>query len=187
MAQMSQGESQSQGTSESKTSVWGDQSPFLNDLYQQAQAQFQGFNPNQDLYQQGQQGIGNLLQGQGNPNMQSYANQFQNQLGQLNQQTGGQAGLGGVYGGARQGILESQNQQNIGDQMGRFYGDQYAGDQNRMLGAIQALPGQLQLDPYQQQAGALSNYAQALGGPTILAESYSNNSSESKDGGMGIG
>lgn len=179
MADISGNKSQSAASSD----VWGAQSPFLQDLYQQAQSQFQNFQPNTELYGQAQQGMGNLMSGQQNPNLASYAQQFQQQLGQLNQGTGGQAGLTGGYGGGRQGVLESQNQQNVGGQMGRFYGDQYQGDQNRMLGAIQSAPGLMSLDPYQQQQGNLNSYAGAIGGPNNLQQSRSS----SKGAGAGIG
>ena len=159
------------------------QAPFLQDLYQQAQTQFQDFQPNQDVYNTAQGGFNNLVSGQQNPNLAAYGSQFQNQLGALNQNTGGQAGLSNNYGGGRQGVLESQNQQNVGDQVSRFYGDQYQGDQNRVLGALGQAGNINALSPQQQQNQALNQYAGQIGGPTVLGSG----SSSAKSAGGGIG
>lgn len=152
-----------QGTDSS--TVWGEQSPFLQQLFGMGQDQAQSFQPNTQIPGAAMGAWQNQLNPQQNPYMSSYADQYQDQLGVMNQQTGGQAGLTGGYGGGRHGIAESQNVQNMGGQMGRFYGDQYGGDMQRQQSAIGQAPTMLGIDPQAQQWANLGQYAGIIGGP----------------------
>jgi hypothetical protein len=172
-----------------KSEVWGGQAPFLESLYSQGADLYQNFQPTQSGVPGQAQSVWNqqLTQQPGqNPYLDAMASQYQDQLGAMNQNTGGQAGLTGGYGGGRQGVLESQNQQNIGNQMGQFYGQQYQQDMNRQQQGIQNALGQTgtmygldrQQDPWQQQMQALQQSGALLGNPTVLGQG----SSSSKQG-----
>jgi len=167
-------------SSQSSTSVWDQMAPFLTDLYSQGQGLVNQFEPNQGITDQAQQAWGQQLNPQGNPHLDQMAGQFQDQLGIMNQQSGGQAGLTGGYGGGRQGIAQAQNTQNMGQQMGNFYGQQYQQDQNRAMGALQMAPGMMGMDPSQQRMNYLGQYANLLGRPV------SESQSSSKGGGGGL-
>ena len=147
--------------SDSASQVWDQQSPYLGDLFQQGQNLAGGFQPNQQIPGQAMGAWQNQLSGQQNPNLGAYGQEFQNQLGMMNQQSGGQAALGNSYGGARHGIAESQNVNNMAGQMGRFYGDQYAGDMNRQAAAVGMAPQMLGMTDQNQQWGNLERYAGA--------------------------
>ena len=178
---MSAGGSSDSSSTDSK--VWGGQSPFLEGLYQNAADMFQGFNPQTQVPGQAMQAWqGQLNQGPGqNPYLDSMAGRFQDQLGVMNQSTGGQAGLTGGYGGGRHGVAESQNVQNMGQQMGQFYGGQYQQDMNRQQQGIQQAIGQtpmmMGMDPWQQRMGALQQTGNIFGNPTVLGEGSSSGKS----------
>jgi len=173
----------SNASSNNQSQVWEQMAPFLTDLYGRGQGLVDNFQPNQAMADQSQQAYGQMLQPQGNPYLDQMAGGYQDQLGRMNQQTGGQAALTGGYGGGRHGIAESQNAQNMGQQMGQFYGQQYQGDQNRALGALSQGQNVNQLSPEMQRMQYLGQYGNILGGP----HNTSNASSNSKSAGMGIG
>jgi hypothetical protein len=174
----------SSNESQQTSSVWGEQSPYLQDLYQQGAAALGGFTPNQGI---ADQALG-AWQGQLNPQQNPYLNDmtqtFRDQLGQANQASGGQAAALGGYGGGRQGVAEHLNAQSFQSNVGNFLGQQYQGDQNRASQAL-GMGGQvLGLQPYQQQQQALQNQAGLVGGPTVLGEGSSSGSSSSFGFGM---
>lgn len=141
---------------DSQDSVWRGQSPFLMDLYQRGADMMAN-------YQAPMQALHGQMNPQGNPYMQQMVGQYQQALGQLDNQTGGAAAAAGVFGGGRHGVEQHLNQQNIGNQLGNFMGNQYQADQSRALSAIGMAPG--------VQFGGLQNYGQLLGGPTVLNQS----------------
>lgn len=159
--------------SRDSTSVWGGQSPFLLDLYNQGQQQLQGFQPNQQVYDQSMQAWQQQLNPQANPYLNDMTQVYRDQLGQANQAAGGQAALGGGYGGGRHGVAEHLNQQSYASNVGGFLGQQYQQDMNRAQGALGMGGQMLGLDPYQQQWGNLNQYGNLLGSPTVLGQGSS--------------
>jgi hypothetical protein len=150
--------SKSRNKTNSSTSVWGDQSPFLMDLYRRGAELVGQYDPEPNMQ---------ALQGHINPQMNPYLGQMTQQytqaLGQLDNATGGAAAAQGVFGGGRQGVEQHLNQQNIGNQVGNFLGNQYQADQARSMTALSMAP--------QVQFGGLQGYAGLLGSPTVLAQS----------------
>lgn len=171
---MSGGKSKSE--TNSSQGVWGTQSPYLSDLYSQAQGALPGAQA--QAGQIGQQGInawGNMLNPQGNPYLQAMNQQGLNQIGETyqNQILPGinNAAMGaGSLGSSRQGIAQGLAAQGATREMGNFttnlYGQQYQQDQNRAMGALAMLP-QMQNSPW----AALQGYQQMIGGPTVLGSS----------------
>jgi hypothetical protein len=177
--------SRSNQQSEQSSQIDQTQAPFLKDLYQQGQQQFQGFKANQGIADSALGGFNQQLNaGSGpNPYLNDMTQVFRDQLGQANQASGGQAGLTGGFGGGRQGVAEHLNAQAFQSNVGNFLGQQYQGDQNRFAQQQASALGQagnvLALQPQQQQSQALANYGGVVGGPTILGEgSSSGNSSK---------
>lgn len=171
--------------SSTDTGVWDQQSPFLEQLFGMGQGLAEGFQPQTQVPGQAQTAWQQQLQPMGNPYMSSFANQYQEGLGRLNQQSGGQAGLTGGYGGGRQGVAEHLNTQSVGDQMGRFYGNQYQGDMQRQASAIGMAPMMMGMSPQQQQWGNLGQYAGIIGSPHN--ESYQQSRSRGWDANIGAG
>ena len=163
------------------STVWGGQSPFLEQLYQQGADQLGQFQPQTQVPGQAMQAWGQQLQPQANPYLQDMTQVYRDQLGQANQQTGGQAGLTGGYGGGRQGVAEHLNQQAYSQNVGSFLGNQYQGDMNRAQGALGMTGQMMGMDPQQQQMNQLGQYSQILGGPTVLGEG------STKSSGFGVG
>lgn len=172
---MSGGVSKDQSSNQS--TVWGQQSPFLQDLYQQGADLYSQFTPQTAIPQQAQQAWGQQLQPQANPYLNDMTQVYRDQLGQANQQVGGQAGLTGGYGGGRQGVAEHLNQQSYASNVGSFLGQQYQGDMNRANAALGMTPQMMGLDPQQQQMSQLGQFSQILGGPTVLGEGSSSGTS----------
>ena len=175
----------SRSGNQSSSTVWEGMAPFLTDLYGKGQGLYENFQPQTGIPGQAQAAYGQMLQPQGNPYLEQMAGGFQDQLGRMNQQTGGQAALTGGYGGGRHGIAESQNVQNMGQQMGQFYGQQYQGDQNRALGALGQSGQMMGMSPEMQRMQYLQGYGNLVGGPHN--EMQSSGKSSSKGGGIGIG
>lgn len=174
--------SQGQQTS----SVWDQMAPFLTDLYSRGQGLVEQFQPDTQIYNQSVQAQQQLLnpQAQGNPYLDQMAGNFQNQLGILNQQSGGQAALTGGFGGGRQGVAEALNTQNVSQQMGNFYGQQYQADQNRamqgQLGALGMGQSILGMSPQQQQMQNLQGYGGLIGRPVLESQGTQTSSGKSK-------
>lgn len=162
MASFSGSYSKSRNNATSTDSVWGGQSPFLQDLYQRGADLINNPTFGQDELAQGYQ---QHINPQMNPYLQAMTGQYQQALGQLDNQTGAGAAQAGVFGGGRQGVEQYLNQQNIGNQLGNFLGNQYQADQSRSLDALSMAP--------QAQFGALQGYAGLIGGPTVLNRSKS--------------
>lgn len=174
--------SKTDSSSKQASNVWGQQSPYLLDLYQRGADLLGQFQPNQSVTDPAMAAWQQQLQPQGNPHLEAMTAQYQQALGQLNQSAGGQAAGAGVYGGARHGVQQHLNQQNIGNQLGNFMGAQYQADMNRAQGALQMAPQMLGMTPYGQQQAALQNYAGLIGRPTVLGSG----SSKSSGGSLGI-
>lgn len=166
----------SKDKSNESSSVWGGQSPYLEDLFAQGQQQMQGFQPNQQVYDASMQAWQQQLSPQANPYLNDMTQVYRDQLGMANQATGGQAVLGGGYGGGRHGIAESQNQQNYNTSVGNFLGQQTQMGLQQQGQAIGQAGQMLNLDPNQQQWGNLQQYSQLLGNPTVLGEGSSSGS-----------
>lgn len=158
-------------------SVWGGQSPFLMDLYQRGADLVNQNQPDPNVTQAFQ----NHLQPQMNPYLGQMTQQYTQALGQLDNATGGAAASAGVFGGGRQGVEQYLNQQNIGNQVGNFLGNQYQADQARSMTALSMAP---QMTPFGQQMGALQQYGNVLGGPTVLSQAES--SGRTRSGGFGL-
>lgn len=176
--------SKSKSQAQQSSSVWDQMAPFLTDLYTRGQGLVENFQPNQQMYGQAQQAWGQQINPQGNPYLDQMAGNFQNQLGVMNQQSGGQAGLTGGFGGGRHGVAEALNTQNVSQQMGNFYGGQYQQDQNRALGALGMGGSVLGLAPQQQQMQNLGQYGGLIGSPVMESQGTSNSSSKAQ--GIGI-
>jgi hypothetical protein len=177
------GGSTSSGSSSNSSQIAPGQVPFLQDLFSQGQQQFQNFSPNQGIADASLGAFNSGLNaGSGpNPYLNDMTQVFRDQLGQANQQSGGQAGLAGGFGGGRQGVAEHLNAQSFQSNVGNFLGNQYQGDQNRFAGERMNALGQagnvLNLQPQQQTNQQLNQYANLVGGPTVLGEGSSGNSS----------
>ena len=180
MGSLTKSKSQSQQTS----SVWDQMAPYLTDLYSRGQGLVDQFQPNQQMGQQAEQAWGGMINPQGNPYLDQMAGNFQNQLGIMNQQSGGQAALTGGYGGGRHGVAEALNTQNMSQQMGNFYGGQYQADQNRamqgQLGALGMGQSILGMAPQQQQMQNLQQYGGLIGSPVLESQGTSTSASKSK-------
>ena len=171
--------SSSRSRSRNQSSVWGEQSPFLMDLYQRGANLLNQFQPNTQIPAAAQAAWQQQLTPQMNPYLDQMTSQYTQALGQLDNQTGMGAAGAGVYGGGRQGVEQHLNQQNIGNQVGNFLGSQYQADQARSMTALSMAPQMLGLDPYQQQQGALNNFAGIIGRPTVLGSGSSSGRSNS--------
>jgi hypothetical protein len=184
------GGSTSDSDSSRSSSIAPGQQPFLQDLYQQGQNQFQGFQANQGIADSALQGFNQGINAGGGPNpyLNDMTQVFRDQLGQANQASGGQAGLTGGFGGGRQGVAEHLNAQSFQSNVGNFLGQQYQGDQNRFAQQQQSALGQagnvLALQPQGQQQSALNQYRGTIGGPTILGQGSSSSSSFGVDSGL---
>ena len=179
--------SSSDNKSSQTSEVWGGQSPFLQQLYQEGQNLYQQFQPNTEIPGQAQQAWQQQLNPQANPYLNSMTQGYRDQLGMANQNTGGQAGLSGGYGGGRQGVLEAQNMNNYSTQVGNFMGQQTQmglDQQGRAIGQAGQMMG---LDPQQQQMQMLQQQGQLIGGPTVLGEGSSSGGSSSFGFGLGGG
>jgi hypothetical protein len=173
----------SDSSSSNENFIDPNQQPFLQGLYQAGADQLQNFQPNQQIAQGAlggfQQGLG--AGSQPNPYLQQQLGVFQDQLGLANQASGGQAGLGGGFGGGRQGVAEHLNAQSFQQNVGNFLGNQFQADQNRNSQERQNALGQagsvLGVQPFQQQGQAINQFAGQIGGPTILGEGSSSGSS----------
>lgn len=161
--------SRSKSRSKSQASVWDEQSPFLTDLYQRGADLINTYQPNQ----QAEQAWQNQLQPQMNPYLGAMTQQYQQSLGQLDNATGRAAAAAGMFGGGRHGVEQSLNQQNIGNQLGNFLGNQYQSDMARSMTALSMTP---QMTSFGQQMGALQQYGGLIGGPAILGKSSSSGS-----------
>jgi hypothetical protein len=173
----------SSGQAENETKIDPAQSPFLKDLYAQGQQQFNQFAPNQGIANSSLAGYNQGLNAQPgqNPYLDSQLQTFQDQLGFANQQSGGEAGLAGAFGGGRQGVAEHLNAQSFQSNVGSFLGQTYASDQALASGERQNALGQasnvLNLQAQGQQQNALGDYANIIGSPTLFGEGSSSNSS----------
>lgn len=167
----------SSSSSRSSTRVWEAQDPFLRDMYARGAGLLDQFQPNMGLMDAWQ----NQLQPQGNPYLQQMSQFYQDQLGQMNQGTGRAAAAAGMFGGGRQGVEQSLNQQQMGTQLGQFLGNQYQSDMNR---SMQALQMGNSMTPYGQQMGALRNFASLIGPPVMLNQSRGRSNAFNMGGGL---
>jgi hypothetical protein len=157
--------------------VWSGQSQFLTDLYQQGANQLGNFQPNQQVPGMAMDAWQQQLNPQMNPHLDQMSSYFGQQLGQANQMSGGEAGLTGGYGGGRHGVANHLNQQQYGNNMGNFLGQQYQGDMNRQQQAVGQAPMMMGMDPQQQQNQQMQQYKGLLGNPTVLGQGSSSGSS----------
>ncbi len=184
MGNLGGGMDKSQGTTENL--VWDQQSPFLQSLFGAGAGLANQFQPNQQIGQQAMGAWQNQLNPQQNPYLQDMTQTFRDNLGQMNQQSGGQAALTGGYGGGRQGVQNYLNQSNQSQQMGQFLGSQYQSDMNRSQQALGQAPMMLnQISDQGQQWGNLGNLQQILGAP--VHEQRGQNTSSGWDASLGVG
>lgn len=182
------GSKQSSGST-AKQSVWGEQSPFLQDLYQRGADLVSNFQPQQFNMQPTMQAYNQQLNPQMNPHLDAMTAQYTQGLGQLDNATGGGAAQAGVFGGGRQGVEQALNQQNVGNQMGQFLGNQYQADMARSTTALSMAPQmqgmQFANDPQLQQQQMLQGQAGLIGSPTVLSKAKSSGSGSSSSFGLG--
>lgn len=156
--------------------MWDQQSPYLQDLYQQGQQQYGAYQPNQQVADSVMGAWQQQLNPQVNPYMNDMTQIFTDQLGQANQATGGQAALTGGYGGGRHGVADHLNQQAYQSNLGAFLGGQTQLGLNMQGNAINQGASVLGLQPYQQGADALANYQRTIGPPVTLQSDRSKGS-----------
>lgn len=164
--------------SKSQQGVWSEQSPYLQDIYGQAQNLFGAGGPQaQNLVGQAQQAWGQQLQA--DPSQSPY---FQRAVGaainpmveQFTQQVIPQlrsgAIAGGTFGGSRRGMAEGMAAQGLGRQIGDIVSQMgqgaYAQGLQARQGALGMAPGMVGL-----QYAPLERYAGLIGGPTTLSSS----------------
>jgi hypothetical protein len=162
-----------QEQSQSEDSVWSGQSPYLQDLFARGQSQANNFQPNDQVAGGAMQAWQQQLQPEVNPYLNDMTQQFRDQLGQANQQSGGQAGLAGGYGGGRHGVANHLNQQSYQSNVGNFLGQQTDMGLQQQGQAVGQGAGVLGLQGYQQGAGALRDFSNLVGGPTVLNQNDS--------------
>ena len=216
----------SSSSSSSNDRIWGTQSPYLSDMYGQAQDAFnntmseiEGLTPDmtaqvQDAFSQGMGGFGNALGGgfaagmmdQVGPN--TYTDALKGDIisdaGKLKEQTLGtldaRAAAAGMSGssGYRDQVADSFNQidenaqaqmnqlgfnsfnQGIQNQLGLTgQMDQNAMGALGMTGAMQQA-AMAQANPAMLQQQLAQNYANTIGGPTVLNSAASSSSSSNK-------
>lgn len=153
------------------TGVWGVQSPYLADLYGQAQNIFQsGGNQSwaQGLLGEGSGAIQSLLNPGPNPLMEVYQRQMQQGLEQNILPTIRREAMGGnMIGGTRQGVAEGMAAQEAINAQSEFAARLYNEDRNRMLGTLTQMPGIMSAGMGVPWYGA-QQYAGILGSPTTL-------------------
>jgi len=188
---ISLGGSTSQARQNSQQSIWGAQSPYLEDLYAQGQQALGGaIEQNNQMIPGIQEAFGNQLNPQGNPYLgdmaESGLGQLQQNFGQTLSQIRGGAVSTGSLGGSRQGVAEGIAARDMGTQatnfMSSLFGNNYQQDQNRSLSALQLAPQMAN-----QQFAPLAGYQQLLGGPVALNQSQGRSESKSKQGAVGAG
>ena len=102
----------SKSKSNQRSQVWGEQSPFLTDLYQRGADLLNNFQPDMSIQQPAQAAWQQQLNPQMNPHLQAMQSHYGRSLGQLDQATGVSAVGTGTFGGGRQGVEQHLNQQN---------------------------------------------------------------------------
>lgn len=202
---MSAGGGSSSSQSESGTDVWGVQVPYLQDLYGQAQTQFQATQP-QIAGMAARAGsvldplMRNLISGAGafaNPQAQidAQSRSLESGLGrlfseQINPNIRTDAIAAGGMGGGRQGVAEGVAAGQLADTYAQSLGDitaransqalQATAMQGALAGQYAGMPGQLAASSF----GPLAAYASILGAPTLLP--YSRSSSKSSEFKFGV-
>lgn len=216
---MSIGGSKNKGSSSSSstgqswdygTNVWGAQSPYLQQLYEQASGnlgagdggagQFMGMGQanlaaGSQMLDQSNAGLQRLMNPQTDPALQAYATNLGQQFNeQFLPGLKGDAALAGGLGGSRQQIGSALGAQRAMQSLGDFTAQTYAAGQDRALAAAQSLGANAQTAQgaagmYGQLADFarsmpwynLNQYAGLLG-PAIMQDlgSYSTSSSTSK-------
>ena len=171
--------SKSDAESQSTTDVWNQQTPYLQDLYSQAQAGVPGSQQMAgDLTGQIMQPWQQAMNPQGNPYLEQMGqsgldqlnrNFTQNIMPAISNEAMGGMNLGSSRQGVAEGIAAQGNQLAGADYLTKLYGGQYQQDQNRAMQAMQMGPmfQQMQNNPLQQ-------YAALLGAPTKTGQSTSN-------------
>ena len=196
----------SSGSSQSQDNVWGEQSPFLGDVYQQAQGMFNQQQP--QLQQEGQfagdytrqaqnSGMGAWQNQLSDQNVNSYTDQMkqsvardaQNAQNQMLGSMDARAAASGMSGGARHGQAIGEGMRGINDSMlsnqaniGFQAEEAQRGRQMQALGMSpqMAQMGSAGFDPINQQWSGVNNYAGAIGGPTTLGSSSSDSNAWSE-------
>lgn len=185
------------GFSQSGQNVWDVQAPFLQDLFSQGQQTLQGIGPIDPTQQANQAAslFGGMAQGS-SPGMQAlqgimspdfYNNQLQGVASDLlrnfenvvNPDIRASAiAAGQGLGGDRQQVLQAQAHEGMQHQLGQAaLGFQQQQGQaanlfnQAQLGALSNVNQVFQ--PYQAAFGPLMQYANMLGGPTVLGQSQS--------------
>jgi hypothetical protein len=198
---MSMGGNQSQQQSANQSSVWGEQAPYLQELYSRASGlmgqQMQSNDPAARLAPimgGAMPAFQGLAAGGVNPFMEGQINQAQQMLGKNFQEAvmpGIRQGFmqGGGYGGDRQGIAEGlaagelARTMSMADQNLRSTGWQQG--QAGQIEALRMAPGLFNLSgaANTQQWAPLAAYGATLGNPTVLGQG----SSSGKSKGMSMG
>ena len=168
--------------------VWGQQAPFLQDLYAKAQGMSGMANQGQGAMNQAQQSLMQMIQGPGatDPTLQAYGNQLGRQFReQIMPGMRGDAMAAGAYGGSRAGIGQGLAAGRAQQQLQDFGAQTYADRMNRQLGASQGL---LEVGQAQAQApwSSMQQYAGLLGPAVNLSKGGYQTSSGGSIGGGGF-
>ena len=186
MGSLSKSSGESQTQSKARQTVWGEQSPFLIDLYQRGADLLSNYRPHQGIRRDSREAWQNMLNPQMNPHLDAMTAQYTQALGQLDNQTGAAAAGAGVFGGGRQGVEQFLNQQNIGNQLGNFLGSQYQADMGRSMQALQMTPMVNQMTGRMQRLQMLNQIGGLMGDPTVLSRAKSTGSSSEDSFGFGV-
>lgn len=152
--------------------VWGVQSPYLSNIYQQASGLYNQSGASQDQAQgfinQGQGALSSLMNPGVNPMMEVYQQQLQQGLTDYILPTIRREGAGvGMVGGTREGVATGMALQEGQRQQSQFAASLYNQDRDRMLAAAQSTPALAEAGLGVPWYG-LNQYAGAVGQPTIL-------------------
>lgn len=151
--------------------VWGVQSPYLADLYGQAQNIFQGGGNQaaaQEMWGANAEAMRSLLNPGPNPLMEVYQRQMQQGLEQnILPAIRREAMAGNMIGGTRQGVAEGMAAQEAINAQSEFAARLYNEDRNRQLGAMTQAPAMMQAGLGVPWYGA-NQLAGILGSPVVL-------------------
>lgn len=185
----SQSSSNKSQSSSAGTDVWGAQSPYLQDIYRQAQQQYQSSQAQGNGYVNAILGQGNqTLQAMQDPNagfadqMAMYSKAIGTNFNEvINPQIKSQAMQAGGFGGSRQQIGQGLAAGKVAQQMSDFAGQQWQGNQDRALEAANSALG------YADFARSMpwynvSQYAGLIGAPTMYDKGSKSSSKGSSSG-----
>ena len=153
------------------STVWGAQSPYLADMYSQAQNIFQGAGTGRGdaMWNAALGGVNAMMNPGVNPQLAAYSQAVQRNLTDNLLPTIGSSAAGfGQYGGARQGVAEGVALERANEDITNMAANLYSQDRDRMLQTMGMLPS---LGAFGMSVPwfNINQYAGLLGSPTVLA------------------